>query len=268
MNQNTANESQQSAPQPADKSDAGDITHFGFKTVKREEKQGLVNDVFTSVAESYDVMNDLMSMGVHRLWKRHFAHISGAKAGDRVLDLAGGTGDIARLLMPKVAPDGHVVIGDINAEMLAVGQRRLIDEGFFGQFSIRQLNAEELPFDDDAFDLITIAFGLRNVPDQQKALNEMHRCLKPGGRVMVLEFSRVTSPALQKVYDFYSFKLLPEMGQMVARDRESYQYLVESIRKHPDQNTLKGMLESAGFELCSVNNLTGGIVAIHSGYKT
>jgi len=179
------------------------------------------------VAESYDVMNDLMSMGIHRLWKRHFAAISGARPGDQVLDLAGGTGDIARLLMPKVAPDGHV-----------------------------------------AFDLITIAFGLRNVPDQQKALNEMHRCLKPGGRVMILEFSRVSSPMLEKIYDFYSFKLLPEIGQVVAGDRDSYQYLVESIRKHPDQQTLKGMLEKAGFDLCQVSNMTGGIVAIHSGYKT
>jgi len=245
-----------------------DITHFGFRSVRKDKKQQLVNNVFTSVAESYDVMNDLMSMGIHRLWKRHFAAISGARPGDQVLDLAGGTGDIARLLMPKVAPDGHVIIGDINQEMLDVGQQRLIDEGFFGQFSIRQLNAESLPFEDDAFDLITIAFGLRNVPDQQKALNEMHRCLKPGGRVMILEFSRVSSPMLEKIYDFYSFKLLPEIGQVVAGDRDSYQYLVESIRKHPDQQTLKGMLEKAGFDLCQVSNMTGGIVAIHSGYKT
>ena len=245
-----------------------DLTHFGFKTVKKGEKQQLVNQVFTSVADNYDLMNDLMSMGVHRLWKRHFAAISGAQPGHQVLDLAGGTGDIARLLMPRVAPDGHVVIGDINAEMLAVGERRLIDEGYFGQFSTCQLNAESLPFEDDRFDLITIAFGLRNVPDQQRALNEMHRCLKPGGRVMILEFSHVSSPMLEKIYDFYSFKLLPEIGQAVAKDRDSYQYLVESIRKHPDQETLKGMLEKAGFELCRVTNMTGGIVAIHSGYKT
>lgn len=252
----------------ATEKNGADLTHFGFKTVKKDEKQKLVDGVFSSVAEKYDIMNDFMSMGVHRLWKRHFAHISGARPGHQVLDLAGGTGDIARLLMPMVAPDGHVIIGDINPEMLAVGQQRLIDEGFFGQFSIQQMNAEELPFDDDRFDLITIAFGLRNVPDQQKALNEMYRCLKPGGRVMILEFSRVNSPVLGKVYDFYSFKLLPEIGQVVAKDRDSYQYLVESIRKHPDQQTLKGMLEKAGFELCTVTNMTGGIVAIHSGYKT
>ncbi len=247
---------------------AKETTHFGFKTVRKDEKQHLVNQVFSSVAEKYDLMNDLMSAGVHRLWKRHFAHISGAKAGDWVLDLAGGTGDIARLLIPRVAPGGHVVIGDISAEMLAVGQRRLIDDGFFGQFSIKQLNAEELPFEDDSFDLVTIAFGLRNVPDQQKALGEMQRVLKPGGRVLILEFSRVDSPVLKKVYNFYSFRLLPEIGRVVANDRDSYQYLVESIRKHPDQDTLKSMLETAGFELCSVYNLSGGIVAIHSGYKT
>ncbi len=247
---------------------AQDTTHFGFKTVKKTEKQKLVNHVFSSVAENYDLMNDLMSMGIHRLWKRHFVHTSGARPGHQVLDLAGGTGDIARLLMPMIAPGGHVIIGDINPEMLAVGQRRLIDEGFFGQFSIRQMNAESLPFEDDSFDLITIAFGLRNVPDQQKALNEMQRCLKPGGRVMILEFSRVTAPALQKLYDFYSFTLLPEIGQVVTNDRDSYQYLVESIRKHPDQETLKGMLEKAGFDLCSVTNMSGGIVATHSGYKT
>jgi len=245
-----------------------DTTHFGYKTVATEEKEKMVGEVFTSVAKKYDIMNDFMSMGVHRLWKRHFVMTSGIESGAQVLDLAGGTGDIAKLLAPKVTNSGHIIVGDINQEMLDVGKQRLIDAGFFGVVSTQQMNAEELPFEEDSFDLITMAFGLRNVTDQQKALNDMHRVLKPGGKLMVLEFTQVNLKFLAKIYDFYSFKILPEIGQMVAQDRDSYQYLAESIRKHPNQEKLKCMLETAGFELCKVENLSGGIVAIHTGYKT
>ena len=245
-----------------------DTTHFGYKTVATNEKQKLVGEVFSSVAAKYDIMNDFMSMGVHRLWKRHFVMTSGIHAGAQVLDLAGGTGDIAKLLAPKVTSSGHIIVGDINQEMLDVGKQRIIDAGLFGLVSTQQMNAEELPFEEDTFDLITMAFGLRNVTDQQKALNDMHRVLKPGGKLMVLEFTQVNLKFLAKIYDFYSFKILPEIGQIVAKDRDSYQYLAESIRKHPNQKTLKGMLEKAGFELCKVENLSGGIVAIHTGYKT
>lgn len=244
-----------------------ETTHFGFKTVEKNQKEQLVGEVFSSVAAKYDVMNDFMSLGIHRLWKRHFVATSGIEKGANVLDLAGGTGDIAKLLAPKVTEKGHIVVGDINAEMLEVGRQRLIDAGFFGMVSTQQMNAEALPFAEDSFDLVTIAFGLRNVTNQQKALNEMHRVLKPGGKLMVLEFTEVNLKFLAKIYDFYSFKILPEIGKVVANDRDSYQYLAESIRKHPNQEKLKSMLETAGFELCKVENLSGGIVAIHSGYK-
>jgi demethylmenaquinone methyltransferase/2-methoxy-6-polyprenyl-1,4-benzoquinol methylase len=243
-------------------------THFGYKTVAKEDKVDMVGEVFSSVASKYDIMNDFMSMGVHRLWKRHFVLTSGIEKGAQVLDLAGGTGDIAKLLAPKVTEAGHIIVGDINQEMLDVGKDRLIDAGLYGLVTTQQMNAEELPFQDDTFDLITMAFGLRNVTDQQKALNDMHRVLKPGGKLMVLEFTQVNLKFLAKIYDFYSFKILPEIGGLVAKDRDSYQYLAESIRKHPNQEKLKGMLEIAGFELCKVENLSGGIVAIHTGYKT
>jgi demethylmenaquinone methyltransferase/2-methoxy-6-polyprenyl-1,4-benzoquinol methylase len=243
-------------------------THFGYKTVAKEDKVDMVGEVFSSVASKYDIMNDFMSMGVHRLWKRHFVLTSGIEKGDQVLDLAGGTGDIAKLLAPKVTETGHIIVGDINQEMLDVGKDRLIDAGLHGLVTTQQMNAEELPFQDDTFDLITMAFGLRNVTDQQKALNDMNRILKPGGKLMVLEFTQVNLKFLAKIYDFYSFKILPEIGELVAKDRDSYQYLAESIRKHPNQEKLKDMLEIAGFELCKVENLSGGIVAIHTGYKT
>jgi demethylmenaquinone methyltransferase/2-methoxy-6-polyprenyl-1,4-benzoquinol methylase len=242
-------------------------THFGFRDVPVGEKQKLVGRVFTSVADKYDLMNDLMSFGVHRLWKRHFVAVSGVREGDRVLDLAGGTGDIAALLKPVVGERGEIVVGDINAAMLGVGRDRLTDRGLVQGLRWAQMNAEALPFPDASFDAVTIAFGLRNVTDKDAALAEMQRVLKPGGRCLVLEFSRVKSEAFGKLYDFHSFKVLPRLGQLIAGDADSYQYLAESIRKHPDQETLKGMMETAGFGHVEVRNLTGGIVAIHRGYK-
>ena len=244
-----------------------ETTDFGFRQVAKQDKQHLVEQVFTSVASRYDLMNDLMSGGIHRLWKRHFVATSGIQKGHRVLDLAGGTGDIARLLMPQIGSQGHVVLGDINRAMLDVGEARLIDAGFHGRFSCQQMDAEQLPCEDNYFDAITMAFGLRNVTDKQQALNEMYRVLKPGGKALVLEFSKVTQPLLEKLYRLYSFKLLPEIGHRVTGDRDSYQYLVESIEKHPDQEQLKAMFEQAGLDMCVYQNLSAGIVAIHSGFK-
>jgi demethylmenaquinone methyltransferase/2-methoxy-6-polyprenyl-1,4-benzoquinol methylase len=212
-------------------------------------------------------MNDLMSFGVHRLWKRWFAATSGVRAGDMVLDLAGGTGDIAALLLPRVGAEGSVVLGDINAAMLHAGRDRLLNCGFMRNLHYAQLNAEALPFPDCSFDAVTIAFGLRNVTDKPRALAEMQRVLKAGSRVLILEFSTVKSELLKPLYDFHSFKVLPRLGALIANDPESYQYLAESIRKHPDQATLKAMLETAGFTNVDVRNLSAGIVAIHRGYK-
>ncbi|MCE7950152.1 MAG: bifunctional demethylmenaquinone methyltransferase/2-methoxy-6-polyprenyl-1,4-benzoquinol methylase UbiE [Xanthomonadales bacterium PRO7] len=242
-------------------------THFGYRDVPVAEKQKLVGRVFTSVASRYDLMNDLMSFGVHRLWKRWFTATSGVREGDAVLDLAGGTGDIAASLVPLVGERGVVVIGDINAAMLRVGRDRLLDRGFVRNLSYAQLNAESLPFPDSSFDAVTIAFGLRNVTDKDVALREMQRVLRPGGRVLILEFSSVQSQILKPLYDFHSFKVLPRLGAMIAGDAESYQYLAESIRRHPDQATLKNMMEAAGFARVDVRNLSAGIVAIHRGYK-
>ncbi len=242
-------------------------THFGYREVPLTEKQKLVGAVFTSVAARYDLMNDLMSFGMHRLWKRHFVASSGVRAGDRVLDLAGGTGDIAALLLPRVGATGSVVVGDINAAMLGVGRDRLTDRGLVRGLDWAQLNAEALPFPDGSFDAVTIAFGLRNVTDKDRALAEMQRVLKPGGRALVLEFSRVTAPALAPLYDLHSFRVLPRLGQLIAGDADSYRYLAESIRKHPDQATLKAMMEAAGFAHVEVRNLSAGIVAIHRGYR-
>jgi demethylmenaquinone methyltransferase/2-methoxy-6-polyprenyl-1,4-benzoquinol methylase len=242
-------------------------THFGFRDVPLADKQKLVGQVFTSVARNYDLMNDLMSFGIHRLWKRHFVTVSGVRRGDRVLDLAGGTGDIAALLKPVVGEQGEVVVGDINAAMLGVGRDRLTDRGLVAGLRWAQMNAETLPFPDNSFDAVTIAFGLRNVTDKDKALADMHRILKPGGRALVLEFSKVQSPVLSKLYDVHSFKILPRLGKLFAGDADSYQYLAESIRKHPDQETLKGMMLKAGFGHVEVRNLTRGIVAIHRAYK-
>ncbi|HMM55972.1 MAG TPA: bifunctional demethylmenaquinone methyltransferase/2-methoxy-6-polyprenyl-1,4-benzoquinol methylase UbiE [Rudaea sp.] len=242
-------------------------THFGYRDVPVAEKQKLVGRVFTSVASRYDLMNDLMSFGVHRLWKRWFTATSGVREGDAVLDLAGGTGDIAASLVPLVGERGVVVIGDINAAMLRVGRDRLLDRGFVRNLSYAQLNAESLPFPDSSFDAVTIAFGLRNVTDKDAALREMQRVLRPGGRVLILEFSAVQSEFLKPLYDFHSFKVLPRLGAMIAGDAESYQYLAESIRRHPDQATLKNMMEATGFARVDVRNLSAGIVAIHRGYK-
>ncbi len=251
-----------------DKTPDPGTTHFGFRDVPVGEKKKLVGEVFSSVARQYDLMNDLMSLGIHRLWKRYFVGTSGVKRGDRVLDLAGGTGDIAALLHERVGDAGSVVIGDINAQMLGVGRDRLTDRGLVRGLDYVQLNAEALPFPDASFDLVTIAFGLRNVTDKQKALADMHRVLKVGGRALVLEFSQVKPEWFRPVYDFHSFQVLPRLGRLFANDAGSYQYLAESIRKHPPQDELKAMMQAAGFDRCDYRNLSAGICAIHSGYRT
>jgi len=243
-----------------------DSTHFGYQTVPAEDKADLVKGVFDSVATRYDIMNDLMSAGLHRLWKRHTIDQAAVRPGDSVLDLAGGTGDLALKFARQVGPKGHVVLADINAAMLEQGRRRLIDAGIGGNLSIAQVNAEELPFDEGTFDCITIAFGLRNVTDKQAALDSMYRVLKPGGKAMILEFSEPVK-SLKPAYDLYSFKVLPLIGKIIARDSDSYQYLAESIRMHPDQDTLLDMMTDAGFERCRYQNLAGGIVALHIGYR-
>jgi demethylmenaquinone methyltransferase/2-methoxy-6-polyprenyl-1,4-benzoquinol methylase len=247
--------------------DKPDSTHFGYQSVNSDEKAGLVRGVFDSVASKYDLMNDVMSFGVHRLWKRFAVELAGVKAGQRVLDLASGTGDLADRFADLVGPDGLVLMTDINASMLEVGRDRMLDRGHAGNLAFVQVDAETLPFADDSLDLITIAFGLRNVTDKDKALSAMYRALRPGGRVLVLEFSKPLNRPLEKLYDLYSFYLLPRMGEMIAKDADSYRYLAESIRMHPDQETLKVMMEDAGFERCDVHNLTGGIVAVHRGFK-
>lgn len=242
-------------------------THFGFKQVANDEKVGMVANVFHSVAAKYDVMNDVMSFGIHRLWKRYTIDCSGVRAGHNVLDLAGGTGDLTAIFSRMVGDNGKVVLADINLSMIKVGRDKLRDKGRIKNIEYVQANAEELPFPDNHFDTVTMAFGLRNVTNKDKALASIFRVLKPGGRLLVLEFSKPVLPLLDKVYDAYSFHILPVMGQLVANDKESYQYLAESIRMHPNQETLKAMFQSAGFEQCSYNNLTGGIVALHKGYK-
>jgi demethylmenaquinone methyltransferase/2-methoxy-6-polyprenyl-1,4-benzoquinol methylase len=242
-------------------------THFGYQQVDWDEKQRRVAGVFDSVADNYDLMNDVMSFGVHRLWKRFAIERSGARPGQRILDLAGGTGDLAARLSRMVAPDGEVVVGDINASMLKVGRSRLLDRGISGNVRFVQANAESLPFPPGSFDCITIAFGLRNVTDKPRALKSMYRTLRPGGRLLVLEFSRPVATGLRKLYDLYSFGALPLMGRFIARDEDSYRYLAESIRMHPDQETLKSMIEQAGFEDCDYFNLSGGIVALHRGFR-
>jgi demethylmenaquinone methyltransferase/2-methoxy-6-polyprenyl-1,4-benzoquinol methylase len=242
-------------------------THFGFKQVPKEEKVALVRDVFDSVANSYDLMNDLMSLGIHRIWKRVAVQLSNVRSGESVLDLAGGTGDLTRLFEKRVGNQGSVVLADINSEMLRTGRNRLIDHGLIGNVHYAQVNAECLPFKDNTFDCVCIGFGLRNVTDKDAALRSMYRVLKPGGRVIVLEFSHPIDPVTEKVYDFYSFNLLPKIGAIVAKDENSYRYLAESIRMHPKQDELKRMMEAAGLERCDFYNMTQGIVAVHRGYK-
>ena len=239
-------------------------THFGFKTVPEEEKAKRVAGVFTSVAGKYDVMNDLMSAGMHRVWKRFAVNISGVRTGQHVLDVAGGSADLSRLFLKKVGINGQVVLTDINNAMLRVGRDRLLDEGYAAP--VTQCDAEHLPFPDNHFDCVSIAFGLRNVTHKDIALYEMQRVLKPGGRLIVLEFSRIAKP-LEKIYDVYSFKLLPRIGQLIANDADSYRYLAESIRMHPGQEELKNMMEDAGLEKVEYFNMTGGLVAVHRGYK-
>ena len=247
--------------------DGAEETHFGYKTVNKSEKQARVADVFTSVAKKYDIMNDLMSFGIHRLWKRYAISLSGVRAGQQVLDIAGGTGDLAKVFSREVGRSGKVVLSDINAAMLEVGRERLINAGC-NNVDFVLANAETLaPFDDNSFDLLTISFGLRNVTDKEAALRAMYRVLKPGGRLLILEFSKPVFEPLSKAYDLYSFTALPMMGKLVANDSESYKYLAESIRMHPDQQTLKQMMEQAGFENCDYHNLTAGIVAVHRGFK-
>ncbi|MCB1846129.1 MAG: bifunctional demethylmenaquinone methyltransferase/2-methoxy-6-polyprenyl-1,4-benzoquinol methylase UbiE [Halieaceae bacterium] len=242
-------------------------THFGFKEVDKEAKASMVADVFHSVASRYDLMNDLMSAGIHRIWKRFTIELSGVRKGHSVLDIAGGTGDLAARFADIVGPEGAVVLADINESMLKVGRDKLLDSGHLGNLEFVQADAQYLPFPDDSFDCITIAFGLRNVTDKDKALRSMLRVLKPGGRLLVLEFSKPQNALLSKAYDAYSFKVLPVMGRLVANDSDSYQYLAESIRVHPDQETLKEMMEDAGFTRCEYHNMTGGVVALHKGIK-
>ena len=242
-------------------------THFGFQTVPIQEKQGKVAEVFHSVAHQYDLMNDLMSFGVHRWWKRFTVQLSRVQKGQCVLDLAGGSGDLARLLAHAVGPSGQVVLADINASMLAKGRDRLIDGGLVQAVHYVQANAECLPFSDNHFDCITMGFGLRNVTDKNAALRSMYQVCRPGGKIMILEFSAPVIPGLQPIYDWYSVHVLPKIGPWVAQDDDSYRYLAESIRMHPTQEELKAMIEAVGFADCRYYNLSGGIVALHIAYK-
>ncbi len=239
-------------------------THFGFQTVNENDKARKVGEVFHSVAKKYDLMNDVMSAGLHRTWKRFAVSVSGVKSGDKVLDVAGGSGDLSRLFAKKVGATGQVVLTDINASMLSVGRDRLIDDG--AAVPTLQCDAEKLPFPDNYFDCVIVAFGLRNMTHKDKALAEMRRVLKSGGRLLVLEFSQVWKP-LAPIYDAYSFKLLPIMGKFFAKDADSYQYLAESIRMHPDQETLKQMMLEAGLTKVDYYNLAAGVVALHKGWK-
>jgi demethylmenaquinone methyltransferase / 2-methoxy-6-polyprenyl-1,4-benzoquinol methylase len=244
-----------------------DKTHFGFEQVDAGDKSSRVRDVFDSVAERYDVMNDLMSLGVHRLWKQFAMLASAARPGARVLDLAAGTGDITRALARRVGDGGVVWSTDINARMLEAGRRRLTDAGVVGNVRYVQCNAEALPFPPRSFDAVTMAFGLRNVTAKDKALEAMFEVLRPGGQLLVLEFSKVREETLRFLYDKYSFSALPWLGKQVAGDEASYQYLAESIRMHPDQDTLLSMFGEAGFERCDCLNLSAGVVAVHRGYR-
>lgn len=242
-------------------------THFGYQTVAEEDKQSMVAEVFDSVASSYDIMNDAMSLGIHRLWKRYAMAKLSLKSGDAVLDLAAGTGDLTRHALSAVGDTGHVTMTDINPSMLAEGRDRLLDQGFCQRLTFLEANAEALPFADQSFDAVMMGFGLRNVTHKEKALKEMQRVLVPGGRAMVLEFSKPQNTLVDKAYDWISFNILPQLGEWIANDRDSYQYLVESIRMHPDQEALCEMFYDAGFDKCSYHNLTNGVAAVHIGVK-
>lgn len=251
----------------ADRRDPAATTHFGFREVPEAAKRDLVRGVFRSVATRYDLMNDLMSFGVHRAWKQFTLGQSGVRPGQRVLDVAGGTGDLAAGFARRAGPAGQVVLSDINDAMLDVARARFADAGIAGNVEFVRADAERLPFPDNYFDCVSIAFGLRNVTRMEQALASMYRVLKPAGRLLILEFSHPTSAVLKPVYDAYSFKVLPWLGRVVARDEASYRYLVESIRRHPDQETLKTMMRGAGCERVDYYNLSGGIAALHKGYK-
>jgi demethylmenaquinone methyltransferase/2-methoxy-6-polyprenyl-1,4-benzoquinol methylase len=252
---------------PDDKTPATDKVDFGYEKVARDEKAGRVRAVFDSVADKYDVMNDLMSFGIHRLWKRFTLSQTGLKPGQAALDVAGGTGDLALGMARQVGPTGRVVLSDINEAMLARGRDRLLDAGVVQQVEYVLANAEKLPFEDASFDVVTIGFGLRNVTDKPAALRSMARVLKPGGQLLVLEFSKPQAPGLAPIYDAYSFGVLPALGRLVANDPDSYRYLAESIRMFPDQPTLAGMMRDAGLDGVKFHNLTGGVVALHRGWK-
>lgn len=242
-------------------------THFGFQTIPSDLKEERVASVFHSVAKRYDLMNDLMSFGLHRLWKRFAISRCAIRPDDYILDLAGGTGDLTSAFSKLIGANGKIVLADINSSMLTEGRTRLIDKGVFRGITWIQANAQTLPFANQSFDKVAIAFGLRNVTDKDKALEEMYRILKPGGRLVILEFSHVHAAPIKSLYDAYSFKVLPKLGKWVCQDEESYQYLAESIRMHPDQKTLKSMMENAGFEKCDYQDLNAGIVALHCGFK-
>ncbi len=244
-----------------------DSTDFGFKTVSKNEKADLVADIFNSVADRYDLMNDLMSAGIHRIWKRFTIELSGVREGDSVLDIAGGTGDLAIKFADIVGLEGKVLLADINESMLRVGRDKLVNKGWRKNISFVQADAQKLPFPDSSFECITIAFGLRNVTDKLDALKSMYRALKPGGRLLILEFSKPKNQLLGKAYDSYSFHILPLMGKIVVNNSDSYKYLAESIRMHPDQDALQRLVEEAGFSSCDYYNMTGGIVAVHRGVK-
>ena len=252
---------------PRDDHAAPETVDFGYQRVAAGEKAGRVRAVFDSVANRYDLMNDLMSFGIHRLWKRFLLSQTGLRPGRRALDVAGGTGDISIGMARQVGPTGRVILSDINAAMLAQGRDHLLDAGVAGNVDFVLANAEALPFADASFDCVTIGFGLRNVTDKTAALASMYRVLKPGGQLMVLEFSKPVAPGLAPIYDTYSFRVLPALGRLVAKDADSYRYLAESIRMFPDQATLAGMMKSVGFDGCRHHNLSGGIVALHRGWR-
>lgn len=243
------------------------VTDFGYERISIADKSTRVGEVFRSVADRYDLMNDLMSFGIHRLWKRFAVGMMGLRSGQRILDVAGGTGDLTLLLARGVKAQGRVVLVDINEAMLQVGRQKCLDRGIVDPIEYVQADAESLPFGNDYFDGVCIGFGLRNVTDKPAALGEMYRVIKPGGRVLILEFAKPTMQWLEKLYDAYSFGVLPWLGKIICNDSASYRYLVESIRLHPDQGTLQKLMESVGFSHCDYHNLTGGIVSLHKGFK-